>query len=364
MTTTTTTTTAPAPAALSAAVPQASGAKLTVDLYANAVLNQPPLTLDGLDNLGPALNTAQGNAKTWVSTTSPEIILRVTDVVGFGDTWAAFTSTIENLVANIDVDGNRAELVQVLQAMRDNHLAPLELSAQSTASDVTALGVLFASDKAAMDALLSQGTALYEGDSGKIAELKSANDSLQHAMSQLTDLIAGSATAIVVGGLAVAVGALAELPTAGASTAVIAGGALLIAGGIAGVSAGAVLYNKDVDAYAANLVLMANDKSAMAQLTGMHGQVSSLSNSNAAAQTALSAVASSWTAIKGMFDNMIIDVNEATLIPEIALQDIQAATLDWQSLTTLSNALAQNFGVPTAAVDLSQPAHVVVKDAA
>lgn len=356
--------TIPTPANLNDTVAQTGGAKLTVDTYCNVVVNQASITLDSLPELSSALQTAKDNATTWLHELSPLMIERVTDVVGFGDTWAGFTATIKQLIGAIDEGNNRAELVEVLQAMCDNHLAPLERAALDSATQVGNLNIAFAHDKSAFDTLLDKATSIYLGDQGEIAQLQKASDSLQEAMSRMMALIAGSATAIVVGGLAIAVGVLAELPTAGASTAVIAGGALVVAGGIAGVVTGAVLYNKDLKAYSADLSQMATDKTAMAALTAMHGQVKNLSDANAQAQSALTAIANSWTTIKGMFDNMILDVNEATLIPAVALGDITAADLDWKKLTDTANALAQNFGVPPVHVDLTQPAEIVVKEAA
>ncbi|AGL16220.1 alpha-helical pore-forming toxin family protein [Actinoplanes sp. N902-109] len=357
---TTSTPTVPSPGTLTEATTAVTAAKITVDAYANAVINQPALHLDKLPDLAGHLTTAQGNATTWVEHTSPELVNRITDVIGFGDIWAAFMPTVRQKVKH----GKKADVVQLLQIMRDNHLQPLEQAAKDSAAAVSSLGVAFAADDGNFTTDLQLGTSVYEGDQGVIAQLQKANSDLQNSMSHMMTLMAGSATAIVVGGLIVAVGALAEIPTAGASTVVVAAGVVVAGAGIAGVVTGAVEYNKELKHYRENLTTIAQDQAEMGVLTAMQGQISSLAAANEQAQNALQTLANSWTTVKGYFDNMIKDINGGISEYVVVLEELKAADLQWSRLTATAAALANNLGVSHVQVDTAQPTQAVVTDTA
>ncbi len=360
MTTATPAPTVPTPEGLSDAATGAIAAKLLVDGYANAVLQQPPLALAHVPDLDKHLALAQTNARSWVTQTSPAMIARITDIVGFTDVWAAFGPTVKKKLQA----GDAAGAVQLLQVMRDNHLKPLMISAQLSADEAGALQVLLAKDAGNLASDQATGQSVYTGDKGAIAQLQTAEKDLQGSMSDMMTLIAFSAVGIVVGGLVVAVGLLAEIPTGGASTAVVAAGLLIVGGGIAGVAAGAVEYNKMLDDYRDKLETISKDQAEIAALTVMNGQVSALAAANGKAQGALSALANAWTTIHGYFDNMIGDLQTGIDIPSVVLPELDAADREWAHLAKTAVALADNLGVPKVQVDLTKPASVVVTDTA
>jgi uncharacterized protein YeaO (DUF488 family) len=349
--------TVPKPQGLSDAATQAIAAKLVVDAYSNVVLQQPPFALDKVPDLGKHLALAQTNARGWVTQTAPAMVSRITDIIGFTDVWAAFGPTVRKRIQA----GDSAGAVQLLEIMRDNHLKPLMISAHVSADDAAALQVLLAKDVGNFTADQTLGQSVYAGDKGAIAELEKSDRALQQSMTDMMTLAAVSAVGVVVGGLVIAVGLLAEIPSGGTSTAVVAAGILIVAGGIAGVGAGAGLYQTSLDEYRSNLEKIAKDKAEIAALTTMKGQVAALALANGKAQTALTALANSWTTVHGYFDNMIGDLQTGIDVPQALLLELDAADREWAHLATTAAALADNLAVPKVQVDLTKPASVVVK---
>jgi non-hemolytic enterotoxin B/C len=332
--------------------------KLVVDAYASAIIKQPALTLTEVPDLNAHLTKAQVNAATWVESVSSQMVLRITDVIGFGDVWSAFGPRIKQAVEA----KNAGEVVSLLTVMRETQVKPLMSNAQASTAQAAQLQVLLAADEANMNADLTLGTSVYAGDEGVIRQLTHDNEDLQVSMSNLMTQIGLASTAIVVGGLMIVVGALAEIPTGGASTAIVVVGVGVTGAGIAGVVLSAKDYDTALNKYRGNLQTIAQDQAEMKVLTAMKGQVSGLAAANQSAQTALATLANSWTAVDGYFKNIIADLGAGLAFPDAVLEELDAANLEWARLTTTATALANNLGVPQVHVDLSQPPTVEVHD--
>jgi non-hemolytic enterotoxin B/C len=315
---------------------------MLVDAYAQAVLKQGIITLAKVPSLADNQRTAQTHATSWLNVVSPQMIQTNTDLLDFAHNFNNFYTPLVNLASNINTGNNRALFIQGLQILITK-IQGHQTNAQAALTAVEGFSGALDTDLGNFNNDLTTGTSIYEGDHGEVKELTKANDALQDAMNKDMAMIAGGAVMIVVGGLMVAVGALAEIETAGASTVLIVGGLAVAGGGGAMIGIGAKNYSDSLATYKANVQTIATDNAEMAALTVANHQITALTSAGATAQTALSAIVTTWQTLGTQY-NAVIDEMQTGVNPDdgpFLLAELATAKNDWDDVAATAQLINQ-----------------------
>lgn len=138
------------PAPLSASLRALAATTLPPQLYAQTLLQQPVVSLDGVPNLGPDLTSAQAAAKATLTGIMPQARRVGADVLGFANEILAFYPTLTKEAQAVDAGGANGaaagkSLAKGLQLLtkKINAILPdlSELDSQSAALATRAAGV-------------------------------------------------------------------------------------------------------------------------------------------------------------------------------------------------------------------------------
>ncbi|HEV2772334.1 MAG TPA: HBL/NHE enterotoxin family protein [Thermoleophilaceae bacterium] len=336
-----------------------SSAKLVVDAYCTTVLEQPTLALDKVPDLSGHQVTAKQNATNWQTKVAPLLIQTNTDLLDFSHNFASFYNPLYSLAQNIDVGDNRAQFIHGLQILTRN-IEDKQKNSQTALDTLTDFRGLVLADHNNFSHDIQIGNSMYEGDQGEIATLQARNDALQSKMSQDLTIIGLGATAVVVGGLIIAVGLLAEIPTAGASTVIVAAGIVVVAGGTVAMGIAGADYTKSAKEYSQNLRTIATDQAEIAVLHGAGDQLGKLVTANESAVDALDTMVKTWQTLGSEFNGVIdqlqnrVDPNDGPWL----VSELGTAKLDWDDVTTtaeLINKQCSSVPVVDQTVSSTQP---------
>lgn len=284
---------------------------------------------------------ARHNAEFLNSAVCPRILENLTDVLAYSHTMSAFTKALMPLLPNITA--NPAARQQALSL-----LAQMDLEAgrrQSTSSEAaTQLHVMvgkvdidnrnFAADAAEAGKEVSSG-------SGALADLQKQISDLQKKISGEIAGVVVSALVVVAGGVIIAVGALATLPTAAISTSVILGGvSVVVAGSIALTTAAANLgadNSRLADLYQRSAAL----NTTLTVVKAIAAQVQSLSDVTAGLSTSVATLNTQWAAIRSGISTFRSDLANASDASDVAhaAAAVTLAQKDWQSIAEQSQSL-------------------------
>jgi non-hemolytic enterotoxin B/C len=193
------------------------------------------------------------------------------------------------------------------------------------------------------------------GDGGEISQLNDQLQADQDAMNKDNSMIAGGCVMGVVGGLMIAVGALAEIETAGASTALIVGGVVVAAGGGVLIGEGTkdlIAKQNDYRDVSEQITTINNS---IAALTTVKGQLDSFNNELANAIAAVGNVDKAWQTIGDSFTDLStqltshIDTTSVFLVSEVT----QAGS-EWTDLKALIVNLETFHDIPTTPQTVAQ----------
>ena len=314
-----------------------SSARMLVDAYSTAVLQQPAFGITQLPEIDTNLTTAKKNCTSWGQTVKPLLIQTNTDLIDFSNQFDSFYGPLVRLANDIGTGNNRATFVQGMQIL-GGKIGEKQTNAGGALTTLQGFQSGILTDQGNFKDALDKGNALFGGDKGEIANLTKENVALQKAMSNDMMMIGFGATGIVVGALIIVCGALLEFETAGASTALIAAGILVAGGGTAAMTTGAIDYaNKNKD-YTKNLVTIAKDTAELTALNGMHDQVTSLVTAGGQAVGALQAMVNTWQTLGTQFKNVIQQVQDTSGDagkPDFdawLLAELQTAKSDWDDV--------------------------------
>ncbi len=348
-----------------AAMSAAQSASVQLQAYTQTVLGTPdiqlPKTIDKLssstvvEDLPKHQAAARTNATFYLDHVNPTLVQRSSDIIGFGNLWNAEYTRLLSLANDIHSGSNKRTFQQGIA----NLIGQVKAKQSDTTQAITSLNDFLpkiASDSRALTADDQHVTLALGGEKGAIAQLKKRIDADNAAISKDTAIIAGGATADLVGGLMIAVGILAEIETAGASTALVVGGLLVVGAGTTAMGiAGKNLSDTKADLATANKSL-AVDKLC---LTSTKQASKTLGNIEGAINQGISAVTSlqkGWATLQSDFTQVTSQLSSAD--PSLGswlVSTLKAANTDWTDTLKLARNL-QQFG--TLAVKKSTPTKV------
>lgn len=335
---------------------------ITLNVYAKSIVDQaalPKLDVKGLKDVNTHLTTAQAHADKWLNVYSKDAWNRLQGVISFGE---LFTNLYKPLYAAAEKMGTEKEfrpneiykLIGALQAMQ-TLVKKQAAESQQCYSEITGYKDLVTKDHRIFKADYNTAVAELGGTKGEIAQLEKDIRAWQDGQNFALAVGGIGATIMVVGGLIIAVGALAEFETAGLSTA-------LVIGGIAVVAVGAVLTVGSITTYevgqsivAKKMKQLANDKVELAALTALRGQITGINDTLNHAEAALSNLVTAWQQMDNAIDAIIADLqnpqdylakikeHDPTATPltasMIVCAELETANDDWDATVKYASAL-------------------------
>lgn len=330
--------------ALKASAQASTTAAVVIQTYVGNILKQPDLALpDVLPNLPEHQKTARDHAVNWRDNVQPQMIKTNTDIVAFANAFDSYYDPLMQLAAKITQNPGDTKSIGTF-SIGVGQLHGLVANKQTSATDVvSSLGdfqTKLAADARNFGSDFSIAEAKLAGKDGEIAAIGKQIDGIHSAMQKDLDMIAGGSTAAVVGGLMVAVGALAEIETAGVSTALIVGGLAVVGTGAGLAIAGGVDYAKQTSALGAALSLQSTLQQQYSATKQVNSTVQGLSKQSSAAVTAVGALLDGWQTLAQNFVEFQDALTSAT--PDLGYfltAQLQAAKADWDDVAQMANKL-------------------------
>jgi non-hemolytic enterotoxin B/C len=325
------------PSAINSATQAATTAGTIIQNYVSTVLNQADLSLpDVLPNLPEHQKNARTHATNWRDTVQPQMISTNTDIVDFSNTFSTYFDPLAQLATQLQNNPTDPQAIanfktglQQLQAIvttKQTAAAAVVTSLSGFTDDLGADARNFASDFQTAEATLA-------GKDGQIAALGKQIDAIHEAMNKDLTMIAAGSVAAVVGGLMIAVGALAEIETAGASTALIIGGLAVVGAGAGVAIAGGVDYSKQTSALGTAITQKTTLQQQYAATKQVNSTVQNLSSQASAALTAAGALLKGWQTLGAQFVEFqgALDRSQPDL-GFFLMAQLNAAKKDWDDL--------------------------------
>ena len=159
-------------------------------------------------------------------------------------------------------------------------------------------------------------------------------------MNKDLTMIAAGSVAAVVGGLMIAVGALAEIETAGASTALIIGGLAVVGAGAGVAIAGGVDYSKQISTLGTAITQITTLQQQYAGTKQVNSTVQNLSSQASAALTAAGALLKGWQTLGAQFVEFQSALHRSQ--PDLGFfltAQLNGAKKDWDDLGAYANKL-------------------------
>ena len=337
---------------------------ITLNIFAKSIEDQAPLpkiNVEGLKDVNEHLTTAQTHANAWLNTYSKDAWNRLQGIISFGET---FTNLYKPLHAAAENMGTEKEfhpneifkLIGELQALQTLVKQQADES-QKCYNEITVYKDQVTEDHRIFIADYNTAVAELGGTTGEIAQLEKDIRSWQDGQNIAVAVGGIGAVIMVVGALIIVVGALAEFETLGLST-------LLVMAGIGVFAAGAVLTVSSITTYevgqsiiARKMKQLAKDRTELAGLLSLRGQITGVSNNLSSAETALSNLVTAWQEIDNAIDAIITDLqnpqdylakikeHDPTATPLIASMivcaELETANNDWNTTVKYASALLE-----------------------
>lgn len=335
---------------------------IQLNVFAHTITQQPmfpTVDVDGLRDINSQLTTAQGHANAWLTVYSGQVWNRLQGLVSFGETFDNLYGSLYSYAQRLG-DQNQfypdqiAGMIAVLQALQS--LVRTQLTAsQQTYEVIAQYMVEVEADAAAFATDYDTANAALGGDTGEIEQLQKKIKAEQAALDKDIALIGLGATTVVVGGLAIAVGALTEFEPAGLSTTLVLGGVMLIAGGAGVAGVAGYEYDQTAKDLAADQKKLADDQAELAMIEGMMGQITSITTALGKTIGALQNLVTAWQQIDNGLGQTIADLqapeqylesirqDDPTATPMtvsiIVCAELQTAKQDWDSTIAIAQSL-------------------------
>ena len=161
-------------------------------------------------------------------------------------------------------------------------------------------------------------------------------------------MIAGGSAAAVVGGLIIAVGVLAEIPTAGASTALVVGGVAVVGAGAGVAIAGGVDYGKKTKELKLAMESLSRAKSQFSAATNVNHYIQELSARTQEAMSAISSLQKGWQTLGNDFDITLEAFDRVD--PDFAFflcAQLEAANKNWKATLDQAKYINEQTNLPT-----------------
>lgn len=328
-------------------------ASVLLQTYTQTILNTPDIKLPAdvdkesgstvVEDLPKHQKQARDNAQFYLDSVNKVLVQRVSDVIGFSNLWNAEYDRLLTLAKDLNSGNNKAVFEQGIQ----NLIKEAKEKKENTDPAIEALNDFLpkiSADKRNITTDEQNVETALGGAKGEIDRLKKQIDADNAAINRDLAIIAGGATADVVGGLMIAVGLLAEIETAGASTALVVGGLAVVGAGTTAMGiAGKNLADTKSDLATKTRELSvaklsyASTKQANHTIKNMEGALN-------AGVSAVTSLQKSWSSLQGDFTQVIQELGNAD--PDLGgwlVNTLQAANTDWADTLKLAKNL-QQFG--------------------
>ncbi|MFK0311683.1 HBL/NHE enterotoxin family protein [Pseudomonas sp. NPDC090233] len=316
------------------AINQTASAGSLVNGACTAILQQANMDVPAMPEMAKHQQTARDHANLWINTLQPALIGSIGGVVGFSNQFNAYLAPLLKAAANVNTDPKARQTVveglQLLQTAANTQKSNAVLANQSVDDFRKNFSVDFSAFATDIDTL----TQKLAGDNGEIIQLQAEMAARQKAMNNDLTMIAAGATGAVVGVLMIAVGVLAEIPSAGLSTGLIVAGGVVVAGGAAVTIYGSVDYSSNMKKYKAAAEKLAADQAEIVLMTHAKGQLGTLNQQISNAIGALNAMESSWQTLISSLDTLIKQVQSTDVDSAFLTAQLNAACSDWDDMAT------------------------------
>lgn len=326
-------------------------AAVIIQNYVGTILTQADLSLpDILPDLPEHQAKARDHATSWRDVIQPQMISTNTDIVSFSNNFDSYYDPLVKLAVKIQQNPsdtasiNTFKLgVQQLQAL----VAQKQTATHNVVNSVGGFQTTLAEDARNFASDFTTAEVALAGKDGQIAALGKQIDAINSAMSKDLTMIAAGSTAAVVGGLMIAVGALAEIATAGVSTALIVGGLVVVGAGAGVAIAGGVDYAKQTSALSTAITTKTKLQQQYSATKNVNTIVQNLSGQASAAVQAAGSLLAGWQTLEQDFIVFQSALTSAT--PDLGyflIAQLNAAKADWDDVGNHARKLLDYGSLP------------------
>jgi len=263
-------------------------------------------------------------------------------ILGFAREWEHFYNKLLEKAQHIDQGNNKKMFVDAMHIFQK----AVKKEAETVKPVIGALH-RFLEEIEADERNFNQATLLISsamaGEKGEIAELESTIDALHSAIKKDNAMIAGGAAMMVVGIVMVVGGIFGEIETAGVSTALVVGGlAVAVAGAAMDGVAGKDL-EKSTKALKDKVAELDKDKKIFTLVKNANANIAHMKEAVAEAITAVQSLADGWDSLNADFGNVATALSEVSADDEDWIpSELEAANSDWQDTLKLATELQAN----------------------
>ncbi len=345
---------------LKASAQATTSAAVIIQNYVGTILTQPDLSLpDVLPQLPDHQKVAREHAVDWRDNVQPLAIKTNADLVNFANSFDAYYDPLMQLAVKIqhspDDKGSiatfKAGVRQLQTIVTEKHTETKKVIA--SLSDFQSH---LAEDARSFGSDFNKAESVLAGKDGQIAALGKQIDAIHSAMNKDLTMIAAGSTAAVVGGLAIAVGVLAEIETAGASTALIVGGIAIVGAGAGVAIAGGVDYSKQSNALGAVIAKQEALQQQYAATKLVNNVVQGLSEQASSAVVAAGSLLAGWQTLGQDFVEFEGALDRAD--PDLGyflIAQLDAAKKDWDDLAAQARKLEDYGDLPVKDSKANEP---------
>lgn len=327
--------------------------------YSQAVLSQPPVTLDAVPAFSDDQKSVQSTGLYCLNTVTPELIALSAQGIGFANEFLQMYNQLLNDAQLIDdATANPTErqkatgdfctgLQQMISTINTG-----QLIRNSTARDLTELIDLTASNQTAMDADLT--VAQKQLLNGDIAQLQAQLATIQQAIDSDNQTIASGGVYGVVAGLKIGIGILVgwyKDPSKGFQ---------MVLGEIQGIVQESDKHSQAItdlqtqnQAYMNTITKLLYDEAVYAVVQNLAFNTDLLAAHAESAAQALQAYTDGWKALAGGLQDIYDVLQKGPTVTLNLSQSLQSAQSEWTALLNFAKSIQSMGIIPTETIQIS-----------
>ncbi|RWN59382.1 HBL/NHE enterotoxin family protein [Mesorhizobium sp.] len=288
-----------------------------VNLAAAAILDQKPfpeLVVPVLSDLNSHLVLAQNHARFWKNNTSVDLLREVQSLIYVGGLFRQSYDQIQPLLLQMGNDtafdpATTSQIANVLVPIH-NRTAKEGAAASLRYGDIRTFSEQVRADHQTFKTDYDEANQSIGSQSEAINQLRSRLDQLDARITNDQMMWGFGASAMVVGGLIVACGALLEIPSGGTSTIIIAAGAAVIGAGGAATAWGAADHIISLQKKAKITKEIAADQAQLALIDSAKGLLGDLSTKIDTLDNSVQKVLTAWQDLDSGLQLVLSDVQQ------------------------------------------------------
>eukprot|EP00026_Physarum_polycephalum_P001564 Phypoly_transcript_01566.p1 GENE.Phypoly_transcript_01566~~Phypoly_transcript_01566.p1 ORF type:complete len:972 (+),score=162.81 Phypoly_transcript_01566:234-3149(+) len=303
---------------------ESMSAATIIETYVQTVNIQPVFdNLTGAPNIQRDQETSRVTARDWISRVRINLYQNNTDLISFGQRFNSYYATLVRFAQDIENETSRLNFVAGVGLLL-NDIAFREQNARETVDILSGWNTTLATDSSNMLRNLRDVEAVYEGNQGVLQSIKNEIEAIQQSMSRNLDIIAIGAGVNILGGLMIAIGLLAIVPSGGISKSLVVGGILVFGGGATAIGIAAAAYQQNVRDKAAATARLTALTAEIAVARDLTETLTLLSSQCNAALGAANQMLQTWQVlgtqfrtVHNDFSNLNADIPSAWLLLEL-----------------------------------------------